>query len=159
MTNSDLARVINSDEIQTKVRGAIKTVTRFVRHKNPLKNFGQKVNLNPYAIALRRSELLTSERQKKAKALKIANARKGVKTPLNKLQIAQAKAEKKHRPQKAENFARILDFDAASARAAERKAKAKAEAKAKAPAKAAAKPAAAAGKAAAAPAAKPAAKK
>merc|ERR1711874_967622 len=51
MTNSDLTRIINSDEIQSKLRPAVKTVKRHYRKKNPLKNLGAKVILNPYALA------------------------------------------------------------------------------------------------------------
>merc|ERR1712006_1495 len=49
MTNSDLPRIINSDEVQTKVRPAKASATKFVRlKKNPLKNLGTTIKLNPY---------------------------------------------------------------------------------------------------------------
>jgi len=64
MTNSDLSRLINSDEIQSKVRGPVKTIRRYVRHKNPLTNLGVRVKLNPYALQARRAELLRSQRKK-----------------------------------------------------------------------------------------------
>merc|ERR1711904_489642 len=49
MTNSDLPRIINSDEVQARVTPA-KTQTKFGRSKkNPLKNLGVMVKLNPYA--------------------------------------------------------------------------------------------------------------
>jgi large subunit ribosomal protein L4e len=49
MTNSDLPRIINSDEVQARVTPA-KTQTKFRRiKKNPLKNLGVMVKLNPYA--------------------------------------------------------------------------------------------------------------
>merc|ERR1711998_710145 len=49
MTNSDLPRIINSDEVQTKVRPAKASATKFVRlKKNPLKNLGTMIKLNPY---------------------------------------------------------------------------------------------------------------
>jgi len=63
ISNSDVTRLINSDEVQTKVRAPIKTLKRRVQHKNPLKNFGARVKLNPYALTLRRSELLAKERR------------------------------------------------------------------------------------------------
>jgi large subunit ribosomal protein L4e len=63
MTNSDLTRIINSDEIQSKVRPAQTRVLRYRKKKNPLKNLGVKVRLNPYALNLRRSELLAQERR------------------------------------------------------------------------------------------------
>jgi len=63
ISNSDVTRLINSDEVQTRVRAPIKTLKRRVQHKNPLKNFGARVKLNPYALTLRRSELLAKERR------------------------------------------------------------------------------------------------
>jgi len=68
MTNSDLARIINSDEVQSKLRPARSVRLLAKQKKNPLKNFGVMVKLNPYAAVLRRSELLAQERRAKAKA-------------------------------------------------------------------------------------------
>jgi len=65
VTNADLARIINSDEIQAVVR-PVKPRTFSTRKKNPLKNFGFLVKLNPYALAQRRRTLLGA----KNKALK-----------------------------------------------------------------------------------------
>jgi large subunit ribosomal protein L4e len=76
MTNTDLTRVINSDEIQSKVRAQRTKVTRAKHKKNPLKNFGVKVRLNPYALSLRRSELLSQQRREANKATALAAARK-----------------------------------------------------------------------------------
>lgn len=47
MGNSDLTRLINSDEIQSIVRPAQKKIVRATRKKNPLKNLGVKVLLLP----------------------------------------------------------------------------------------------------------------
>ena len=52
MTNSDLPRIINSDEVQAKVRPAKTSVTAVSTKrikKNPLKNLGTMIKLNPYA--------------------------------------------------------------------------------------------------------------
>jgi large subunit ribosomal protein L4e len=76
MINSDLTRIINSDEIQSKVQPANTTVTRKRLKKNPLKNLGVKVRLNPYTLSLRRSELLAQQRAAENKAAKLAAARK-----------------------------------------------------------------------------------
>merc|ERR1711908_100066 len=55
MTNSDLPRIINSDEVQCKVVPA-KTQSKFRRiKKNPLKNLGVMVKLNPLALAQKRA--------------------------------------------------------------------------------------------------------
>jgi len=56
MSNADLPRVINSSEVQAKARPA-KSVTKFHRiRKNPLKNLGVMIKLNPYAKHLKRSK-------------------------------------------------------------------------------------------------------
>jgi large subunit ribosomal protein L4e len=59
MTNPDVTRLINSDEIQSVVRPAkAKTQKRpWVQKKNPLKNKGVLFRLNPYAKTIRRQEL------------------------------------------------------------------------------------------------------
>jgi large subunit ribosomal protein L4e len=63
MANSDVTRLINSDEIQSIVNPQKKGQRRKTLKKNPLKNLGVKVRLNPYALTLRRSELLAQERR------------------------------------------------------------------------------------------------
>lgn len=56
MSNADVARVINSDEIQSIVRAPIKLTKRLPRKKNPLRNFAARLKLNPYAEAVRARE-------------------------------------------------------------------------------------------------------
>merc|ERR1712127_640949 len=75
MNNSDLTRIINSDEVQSKVRDPIKTKSGSRLKKNPLKNLGVKVRLNPYALSLRRSELLAQQRREANKVSRIQAAR------------------------------------------------------------------------------------
>jgi len=97
MSNPDVTRLINSDEVQSKVRPARSSKVRRVIHKNPLTNLGVKIRLNPYALTLRRAELLQQERlaTKRAEIVKAARAKKTA-------------ANKKHTSaQKAKNFARI----------------------------------------------------
>merc|ERR1712139_35961 len=56
MTNSDLPRIINSDEVQAKVVPAKKSDTAASTKrlkKNPLKNLGTMIKLNPYAKKLK----------------------------------------------------------------------------------------------------------
>lgn len=59
MTNPDVTRLINSEEIQTVVRPAkAKIVKRpWTQKKNPLVNKGVLFRLNPYAKTIRRQEL------------------------------------------------------------------------------------------------------
>jgi len=66
MTNPDVSRLINSDEIQSVVRPAMDKHTKrpFTQKKNPLKNQGIMNRLNPYAQVLRRAELLQSNKKK-----------------------------------------------------------------------------------------------
>jgi large subunit ribosomal protein L4e len=50
MSNPDLARLINSDEVQSKLRPAILRVNRMPRKKNPLKNLSVRVRLDPHFL-------------------------------------------------------------------------------------------------------------
>lgn len=79
MGNPDLARIINSDEIQSIVRPTKVDIKRRALKKNPLKNLGALLKLNPYAKTARRMELLAQERQAKAKAEKLESKRKAPK--------------------------------------------------------------------------------
>ncbi|KIZ07413.1 60S ribosomal protein L4 [Monoraphidium neglectum] len=78
MANADVARLINSDEVQSVVRppkeAAIKS--RPLK-KNPLKNLGALVKLNPHAIVTRRNAVLAADRRGKARAEKLAKLRAG----------------------------------------------------------------------------------
>lgn len=94
MANSDLTRIINSDEIQSKLRPAQSQARTYRRKKNPLTNFGVKVKLNPYALALRRAELLTQEKQKTARAALIDAKRKAADKPAAAKPAAAAGAKK-----------------------------------------------------------------
>ena len=62
MTNSDLTRLVNSDEIQSIVNPPKTSHTRRPLKKNPLKNLGALLKLNPYAKSARRLELLAEVR-------------------------------------------------------------------------------------------------
>eukprot|EP00245_Coleochaete_scutata_P015385 TRINITY_DN6833_c0_g1_i1.p1 TRINITY_DN6833_c0_g1~~TRINITY_DN6833_c0_g1_i1.p1 ORF type:complete len:405 (+),score=101.36 TRINITY_DN6833_c0_g1_i1:99-1313(+) len=79
MANSDLTRIINSDEIQSIVRPTKKTAKTRPLKKNPLKNLGALIKLNPYAKTARRTALLAQQRQMKDRATKLESARKGLK--------------------------------------------------------------------------------
>jgi large subunit ribosomal protein L4e len=57
VANADLGRIINSDEVQSKLRDPIKQHKRTIRKKNPLKNLGFMIKLNPYARTARRLEI------------------------------------------------------------------------------------------------------
>jgi large subunit ribosomal protein L4e len=99
MTNSDITRIINSDEVQSKCRPMKTRVMRYRKKKNPLKNFGVKVRLNPYAATLRRTELLAQERRANKREEAIA-AKRGLKA-----------ASRKANKGKTAKFARIKADD------------------------------------------------
>ncbi|KAI7875330.1 hypothetical protein K492DRAFT_182736 [Lichtheimia hyalospora FSU 10163] len=86
MTNPDVARLINSDEVQSVVRPAgPKTVKRpFTQKKNPLRNQGVMNRLNPYAQVLRRAEILAQEKRKAGKVSKVAQPKKKASTAASK---------------------------------------------------------------------------
>eukprot|EP00499_Haloplacidia_sp_CaronLabIsolate_P005851 CAMPEP_0196769790 /NCGR_PEP_ID=MMETSP1104-20130614/752_1 /TAXON_ID=33652 /ORGANISM="Cafeteria sp., Strain Caron Lab Isolate" /LENGTH=383 /DNA_ID=CAMNT_0042139893 /DNA_START=35 /DNA_END=1186 /DNA_ORIENTATION=- len=67
MANADLARVINSDEIQSALKPA-KKPSRFVaRKRNPLRNRDAMMKLNPYFKVHRKQELKAQAARAKAR--------------------------------------------------------------------------------------------
>jgi len=94
MTNSDLTRIINSDEIQSVLRPKRGRPSRPNQKKNPLKNLNALVKLNPYAKTVRRRALLAAERAKKRRALTVDQRRA---LPGRKKQLAKKKTVKKER--------------------------------------------------------------
>jgi large subunit ribosomal protein L4e len=89
MNNADLARLINSDEVQSVLNPAKQEARRILRKKNPLKSIKAMEKLNPYAAAARRSEAKAQE----ARATKKAGARAKKTKKVNK---AQKKAGKEY---------------------------------------------------------------
>jgi large subunit ribosomal protein L4e len=75
MANSDLNRLINSDEIQSVVRPTKANTKRTGLKKNPLKNLGVMLRLNPHAKSTKRAEMLTVERRRAAKDAALAKKR------------------------------------------------------------------------------------
>jgi len=56
MSNADLARIINSDEVQSVLNPAKSGQTIYLKKRNPLKNIEALEELNPYAAASRKAE-------------------------------------------------------------------------------------------------------
>ncbi|KAF2289983.1 hypothetical protein GH714_039416 [Hevea brasiliensis] len=77
MVNADLARIINSDEVQSVVKPIKKEVKRAPLKKNPLKNLNVMLK-NPYAKTARRMSLLAEAQRVKAKKEKLDKKRKTV---------------------------------------------------------------------------------
>jgi large subunit ribosomal protein L4e len=75
MSNADLGRIINSTEVQAALRDVKKQRKGHPLKKNPLKNLGAMVKLNPYAMTVRRSELLAAEKRAESRKAKSAAKR------------------------------------------------------------------------------------
>lgn len=91
MVNADLARIINSDEVQSVVRPIKKDVKRAPMKKNPLKNLNTMLRLNPYAKTARRMALLAEAQRVKSKKEKLDEKRK----PISKEEATAIKAASK----------------------------------------------------------------
>jgi len=63
MTNADITRIINSDEIQSALRPPVEPKELLPRKANPLKNLKAMMRLNPYAAEFKKAEM---ERKRKA---------------------------------------------------------------------------------------------
>jgi large subunit ribosomal protein L4e len=139
MGNSDLTRLINSDEIQSKLRPTNTKVLRARHKKNPLKNLGVLVRLNPYALSLRRAELLHQKRLGAGKQAKVKVTRQTAK--LKRANYARINAEAPSAETASETTAESTEAPAAKAEApaaAPAKAEEPQKEQAAAPAKAAA---------------------
>jgi len=78
ITNADLTRIINSDEVQSALKRK-NTKPKFLsRKKNPLKNLGAMIKLNPYFLTQKRRTLIARQ---KAKTRKPEDKKKKVKKP------------------------------------------------------------------------------
>jgi len=96
LTNADLSRIINSDEVQSHLKEKVPQQKLHARKKNPLKNLGALIKLNPYAKTLRRRELVAKEERDKKKAAIVEAKRKGTAaTPAEKKKKEQDKKQHK----------------------------------------------------------------
>eukprot|EP00286_Rhodomonas_abbreviata_P027893 CAMPEP_0181304556 /NCGR_PEP_ID=MMETSP1101-20121128/9219_1 /TAXON_ID=46948 /ORGANISM="Rhodomonas abbreviata, Strain Caron Lab Isolate" /LENGTH=365 /DNA_ID=CAMNT_0023410333 /DNA_START=158 /DNA_END=1255 /DNA_ORIENTATION=- len=66
MANADLSRIINSDEVQSKVLVAKVGFAKPSRKRNPLRNLGSMLKLNPYIAEVRRAEMAREGKKKAA---------------------------------------------------------------------------------------------
>jgi len=78
MSNTDLSRLLKSDEIQKAIRPRVTRVQRRTVKKNPLVNTAMMKKLNPYALVLKKYARLTNVRHKSAREL-LAKKRRGEK--------------------------------------------------------------------------------
>ena len=74
IANSDIQRIIKSDEIQAVVNKTQSISKRpFTQKKNPLKNKQKMIALNPYAQTIKRKEILSSLKKSKGKNIEKKN--------------------------------------------------------------------------------------
>ncbi|MFS7985211.1 putative ribosomal protein L4/L1e [Helianthus anomalus] len=76
--NANLARIINSDEVQLVVNLIKKEVKKATLKKNPLKNLNTMLRLNPFAKTAKRMDVLAEEQRKKAKKEKLDSKRQPI---------------------------------------------------------------------------------
>jgi large subunit ribosomal protein L4e len=79
MTNADLARIINSDEIQSVLRPVSAGAVVLPAKRNPLKSSAAKIALNPYHAAVKAREERKNSMDKAAKTKAVTAARKALK--------------------------------------------------------------------------------
>jgi len=90
LSNADITRIINSDEVQAAVNPAKSPVSIPRQKKNPLKNINVLLKLNPYAAVQKRAAILSDKAHRER--LVRANAKRGVKAGAKKPAAAKAKA-------------------------------------------------------------------
>lgn len=79
MANADLARIINSDEVQSVLNPAKRANKKYLRKKNPLKSLKALAKLDPYAAAARESEQRAEAARKSDRAAVLAKKRETAK--------------------------------------------------------------------------------
>lgn len=77
MNNADLARIINSTEVQSALRPAVHGRVWARQKKNPLRNKAAMLKLNPYAAIVRKTEAAAADARAKAKAAGVKTKRTG----------------------------------------------------------------------------------
>ncbi|KAK9667608.1 60S ribosomal protein L4B [Basidiobolus ranarum] len=67
ISNPDVTRIINSDEIQSvcRVAGTKHQKRSIAQKKNPLRNTGVMLRLNPYSKVVKRAEILGKNKRSK----------------------------------------------------------------------------------------------
>lgn len=78
MANTDLSRLLKSDEIRKVLKAPNKTIFRHRRRLNPLVNKRALVKLNPYAEVVKRRAILAQENRKNLRTVETAK-RRGIK--------------------------------------------------------------------------------
>ena len=76
MSNADLARIINSDEIQSVIRAPGVVSATIPKKRNPLANSDVKIALNPYHAAVKARETARNTMSKEARGKEVSAKRK-----------------------------------------------------------------------------------
>jgi large subunit ribosomal protein L4e len=90
MTNADLARIINSDEVQSVCKAAVRDVASIPQKRNPLKNKDVMLKLNPFADAAK-ARAAAKEKKNSDSRKKEMTARRAFKTRRKAFKNAAAK--------------------------------------------------------------------
>jgi len=75
MANTDLSRLLKSEEIRKVLKAPNKTIVRHRRRLNPLVNKRALVKLNPYAEVVKRRAILAQEKRKSLRTVETAKRR------------------------------------------------------------------------------------
>jgi large subunit ribosomal protein L4e len=67
MANTDLSKLLKSEEIRKVLRAPNRKVTKAVRKNNPLKNIRAMIKLNPYAAVMKKNAELVAAKNIRAK--------------------------------------------------------------------------------------------
>ncbi|XP_011499253.1 PREDICTED: 60S ribosomal protein L4 [Ceratosolen solmsi marchali] len=75
MANTDLSRLLKSDEIRKVLRAPKKKIVRRVKKLNPISNTRAMLRLNPYSAVLKRAAILTARKRQNERDLLLAEKR------------------------------------------------------------------------------------
>jgi len=94
LTNADLARLINSDEIQSVLKPAVTAPAVLPRKTNPLRNKQTRVTLNPYHAAVQAREQAKNNASKEERGKTIQAKRKALNDRSKKFAVSKREAYK-----------------------------------------------------------------
>ncbi|XP_065162976.1 large ribosomal subunit protein uL4 [Atheta coriaria] len=98
MANTDLSKLLKSEEIKSVLRAPQKKVERRVRRLNPLTNAKAMLKLNPYAAVLKRQAILATKKRALLREEELAKKR-GIKLAADHPVVRSAKMQAKRRAQ------------------------------------------------------------
>jgi len=123
MANTDLTRLLKSEEIKKVLNAPKKTVHRSQRRLNPLRNTRQMIKLNPYAEVTRRRALLAKEKKKFSDQIKTAEKKKIALPKAHPAIVYQKNAANRLKLRTASTKARLVRAEAKKKQIAAKKAK------------------------------------